>query len=340
MIKTAVIGAPGYSGEELVRILAYHPRAQVAYASGREDRTEKIQEIFPYLEGALDIECRAFHPEEAAKAADVIFLCLPHTVSMKYAGFFLERGKKVIDVSSDFRLKNPAEFQKYYGENHTDTANLKKAVYGLTEQNREEIRSATLVANPGCYPTGAALGLLPLIQKGIEWTGKCVIDAKSGATGAGRKAATSLLFSEVNENFKAYKVLNHQHEGEIGQTIRSGKLKNTSFVFVPHLLPIDRGILSTIYIDLADKKIAKLLSSIYSEFYHREPFIHVMSPGRMPEVKNVRGTNQCHIGIAHRDDGTAVILTAIDNLGKGAAGQAVQNMNLMFGLAETEGLLK
>lgn len=338
-VKAAVVGATGYTGEELIRILAGHPKVRLTYVSSKDDRKQTIQEIFPYLKGTLDLDCRAFKPEEAAEECDVVFLSLPHTVSMKTAPYFLQRGKRVIDISADYRLKDPAQYLAHYGVAHEDAANLRQAVYGLPELNRDAISDAKLIANPGCYPTGATLGLLPLVRNGIEWTGTCVIDAKSGVTGAGRKASVNLVFSEVNENFKAYKVLSHQHEPEIAQNLKSAKSKNTAFAFVPHLLPIDRGILSTIYVPLSNKKDGKKLQELYADFYGREPFVQVLAAGRFPELKMVQKTNQCHIGIAFREDlGTAVIVTAIDNLGKGAAGQAVQNMNLLFGLPEKEGL--
>ncbi len=339
-LKVAVVGATGYTGEELIRILAAHPKVRLTYVSSKDDRKQTIQEIYPYLRGSLDLVCHPFKPEDAAAECDLIFLSLPHTVSMKTAPFFLSRGKKVIDISADYRLKEPAQYLEFYGTAHEDAGNLKQAVYGLPELNREAIPGAKLIANPGCYPTGAALGLLPLVKNGIEWTGTCVIDAKSGVTGAGRKASVNLIFSEVNENFKAYKVLTHQHQPEISQSLKSGKLKNTAFAFVPHLLPIDRGILSTIYVPLAQKKDGKKLHELYSDFYGREPFVQVLPAGRFPELKMVHKTNQCHIGLTYRDDlGTAVIVTAIDNLGKGAAGQAVQNMNILSGFSEKEGLV-
>ncbi len=339
ILKVAVVGATGYTGEELVRILSTHPRVRLAYVSSKDERRQTIQDIYPYLMGTLDLPCRAFKPEEAAAESDLVFLSLPHTVSMKTAPFFLARGKKVIDVSADYRLKDPAQYMEFYGASHEDAANLKQAVYGLPELFRADIPSAKLIANPGCYPTGALLGLLPLLRHGVEWSGACVIDAKSGVTGAGRKASANLIFSEVNENFKAYKVLSHPHEPEIGQVLKSGKLKNTAFAFVPHLLPVDRGILSTLYVPLTNRKEGKRLHELYGDFYGSEPFVQVLPSGKFPELKMVQKTNQCHIGLVWREDlGLAVIVTAIDNLGKGAAGQAVQNMNLLCGFPEKEGL--
>ena len=337
-VKVGVIGATGYTGEELVRILAWHPNAEISYASGKEERDAKLQEIFPYLKGRLDLECKAFSENEAAQKCDLVFLSLPHTVSMRVAGHFLKAGKKVIDVSADYRLKDTQVYEKFYKTAHKDPVNLKKAVYGLPEMNRPKIRGASLVANPGCYPTGAILGVLPGMVKGLFDTDSIVIDAKSGVTGAGRKADKALNFSEVNESFKAYKVFQHQHVPEIDQELSRVSKKEVSVVFVPHLLPVNRGILSTIYVHLQKKMSAEELLSVYQKFYAEEPFVNVLKGGAWPELKHVAHTNFCNIGLSvHEEKGLAVIVTAIDNLGKGAAGQAVQNMNLMCGFPERSG---
>lgn len=334
MLKVAVVGAPGYSGEELLRVLVGHPEVKITHVSGKEDREEKIQDIFPYLRGALDLPCEALDKERVARDADLIFLALPHTVSMELVPFFLFKGKRVVDVGADYRLKDLQVFKKYYGKDHADPQNVPVAVYGLPELNRSAIKGAKLVANPGCYPTGAALGLLPIVKNGLRWKGNAIIDSKSGVTGAGRKAVKTLLFSEVNENFKAYKVFTHQHVPEIAQTLGTGK-----FIFTPHLVPLDRGILSTIYVELENKKDAEGLQKTFESHYAKEPFVKVLPTGKLPEVKYVRMTNQCHIGIVTRtEDASVIIVTAIDNLGKGAATQAVQNMNLMYGFRETAGL--
>lgn len=337
-IKVAVLGATGYTGEELVRILARHPHAEISYASGKEDREVKLQEIFPYLKGKLDLECKPLSVEQAIEKSDVVFLSLPHTVSMQYVPAFLEAKKKVIDVSADYRLKNEQLYEKFYKVPHKDTANLKQAAYGLPEHNREKIRSAVLVANPGCYPTGAILGLLPGVKQGLFELDSVRIDAKSGVTGAGRKAEKSLNFSEVNESFKAYKLFEHQHVPEIDQELSKAAKKDVSVIFVPHLLPINRGILSTIYVNLKKKMSTLDLIQIYRKFYAREPFTKVYERGLLPEIKHVAHTNFCDIGLrVDEAKGVAVIVTAIDNLVKGAAGQAVQNMNIMCGFQETDG---
>ena len=337
-INVAVAGATGYTGEELVRVLVRHPRARISYVSGKEDREVKIQEIFPYLRGKLDLECRPLSVDQAVEKSDLIFLSLPHTVSMQYVPQFLDAGKKVIDVSADYRLRDERIYEKFYKVPHKDAHNLKQAVYGLPETNREKIKSAHLVANPGCYPTGAILGLLPGVKQGLFEPASIRIDAKSGVTGAGRKADKALGFSEVNESFKAYKLFDHPHVPEIDQELSKAAKKEVSVVFVPHLLPLNRGILSTIYVNLKKKISTEGLIRVYQKFYAEEPFVKVYDTGLLPEIRNVAYTNFCDIGLrVDERKALAVIVTAIDNLDKGAAGQAVQNMNIMCGFEETDG---
>src|SRR3989344_2873763 len=338
-IKVGVVGATGYTGEELIRILVGHPQVEITYVSGKEERSEKIQNIFPYLRGKMDLACKAFSAEEAIKETDLVFLALPHTVSMQYVPMFLNAGKRVVDVSADYRLKDAAVYEKFYKAPHADTANLQKAIYGIPEIHRDEIRGAQLVANPGCYPTGAILGLLPGLKKGVFAADTIQIDAKSGVTGAGRKSVKELLFSEVNESLKAYKLFEHQHVPEIDQELSDAAGERVNVVFVPHLLPINRGILSTIYVKLSKAIDTGELLKMYGEFYKGERFVHVYDDGKLPEVKHVANTNLCHIGLkVNSEKNLAVIVTAIDNLGKGAAGQAVQNMNVMCGFEETTAL--
>ena len=338
-IKVGVVGATGYTGEELIKILSKHPNVELTYVSGKEDRDEKIQDIFPYLQGKLDLPCKAFSLDEALEKTDRIFLALPHAVSRQTAPAFLKAGKKVIDVSADYRLQDTKAYEKFYKVPHADTANLKHAGYGIPELHRKEIQKATLLANPGCYPTGATLGLVPGLKVGVFKADSIQIDAKSGVTGAGRKASKDLLFSEVNESMKAYKLFEHQHVPEIDQELTKAAGAPVSVVFVPHLLPINRGILSTIYVKLSKKIDTEALLKIYKEFYKGEPFVKVYDAGRLPEIKSVAHTNFCDIGLkVNEEKGLAVIVTVIDNLGKGAAGQAVQNMNIMCGFNETSGL--
>ncbi len=337
-LKIAVIGATGFAGEELVKLLVRHPKALITYVSGRDERDLKIQEIFPYLQGHIDLPYKAFHLGEALQKADFFFLSLPHTVSMEMVPSLLKAGKKVVDVSADYRLKDTKEYETFYHKPHLDALHLKEAVYGLPEINRSKIKKARLIANPGCYPTSAILALLPGLKKNIYDTVSVVIDAKSGVTGAGRGANKLLNYSEVNESFKAYKVFEHQHVPEINQTLREACKKDIRVIFVPHLLPINRGILTTIYLRLKKKLSERELISLYKNHYKDEPFVKVYDKG-LPEIKHVAYTNFCDIGIkVDESRGVAVIVSVIDNLQKGAAGQAIQNMNIMAGFEETLGL--
>jgi N-acetyl-gamma-glutamyl-phosphate reductase len=257
---------------------------------------------------------------------------------MQYAPLFLKAGKKVIDVSADYRLKDLAVYEKFYKVQHKDPVNLKHAVYGLPEVNREKIRKARLIANPGCYPTGSILGLLPGVKNNLFDIDQICVDAKSGVTGAGRKADKALNFSEVNESFKAYKLFEHQHVPEIDQELSKAAKKDVRIVFVPHLLPINRGILSTIYVKLKKKMNTDELIALYQKFYQKEPFVKVYGQGRLPELKHVAYSNFCDIGLrVNEEKSLAVIVAVIDNLCKGAAGQAVQNMNIMSGFDERAG---
>lgn len=338
-LRVGIVGATGFTGEELVKILSRHPQAEVTYVSGKEDRNEKIQDIFPYLQNTLDLKCNAFSLDEAAEKTDFVFLSLPHTLSMQSAPFFLKAGKKVVDISADYRLQDAKIYEKFYKTAHTDAENLRKAVYGLPELNREKIKKAVLIANPGCYPTGSILGLLPGLTGGIFNESSIQIDAKSGVTGAGRKADKALHFSEVNESVKAYRLFEHQHVPEIDQALSGVSKKPVSVVFVPHLIPINRGILSTIYVKLAEKMNTEKLLAMYKKFYEHEPFVKIYDAGRLPEIKHIVNTNFCDIGLkVNEEKNLAVIVTALDNLQKGAAGQAVQNMNIMSGFQETVGL--
>jgi N-acetyl-gamma-glutamyl-phosphate reductase len=337
MLKVSVIGATGFTGEELVRRLVSHPKVKLTYVCGKESRSEKIQDLFPSLKG-VDLPCHAFDPKKAIESSDFVFLSLPNTVSMKVAPQFLEAGKHVVDISADYRMDNELIFKAAYGAQHEDTDNLKKAIYGLPELYREKIRASSFIANPGCYPTSVLLALLPLLDKGLSPKGICIMDAKSGVTGAGRKASVQLNFSDTNENFKAYRVLSHPHEHEIGHVLKQQRAA-WDFVFVPHLLPLNRGILTTLYVPTDKAKSPKKLQEIFKSFYASEPFVTVLPDGKLPEIRHVRGTNQCHLGLSFRaSQNMLVIVSAIDNLVKGAAGQAIQNMNIMCGFEEGLGL--
>lgn len=337
-LKVAVVGATGYAGCELIKILLVHPEAKVTSVSGKVDKAEKISDIFPLFKGALDLVCDNVDAPAISKAADLVFLALPHKVSMLFAPDFLKAGKKVIDLSADYRLKDTGVYEKWYGTKHTSPELLKDAVYGLPEIYKEQIKKAKFIANPGCYPTGSILGCAPMASKGLVDTCQIIIDAKSGVTGAGRAASLALNFSEVNENFKAYKVNQHQHMPEIDQELSNAAGSKIEVTFTPHLVPMNKGLLSTIYFTLKEEEITAGLLALYKDFYKDAPFVRVLAEGVFPETKNVYSTNYCDIGIKVAGK-RAIVITAIDNLWKGAASQAVQNMNLMMGYGETAGLV-
>jgi N-acetyl-gamma-glutamyl-phosphate reductase len=339
MLKVAVVGATGYTGEELVKLLACHPKVKVVSLTAKIDRPEKIQVLYPSLVGKIDMMCELPNEEKVAALADFIFLALPHRVSMEVAPKFLKKKKRVIDLSADYRLPKDV-YARWYGTTHKDAAGLKMAVYGLPEVNREKIKTAVLIANPGCYPTSITLGLMPLLKGSLIDTSYVIADSKSGVTGAGRRADVALSFGEVNESLKAYKVNEHQHSPEIIQELSKIAKKEVNLIFVPHLVPLSRGILSTIYTRTKKKADTAAIVNLYKRHYSKEPFVRVLDEGQLPQLKDVRGTNYCHIGIkADPNKGMCVIVSVIDNLTKGAAGQAIQNMNIMCGFNEKEGLL-
>ncbi len=339
MLKVAVVGATGYTGEELVKILASHPRVKITSLTAKIDSPQKIQVLFPSLLGKIDMVCELPEEEKVSRLADLIFLALPHRVSMEVAPKFRKKKKRVIDLSADYRLPKEV-YKQWYGASHKDSAGLKIAVYGLPELNREKIKTARLIANPGCYPTSVLLGLAPLLKQGIADTGLIIVDSKSGVTGAGRRPDIALNFPEVNENFKAYKVNGHQHSPEITQEISKLAKREANVVFVPHLLPVNRGILSTIYTRIKKSMSTAGIIEIYKRFYANEPFIKVLGEGLFPQLKDIVGTNSCCLGIkVDTKKGLCIIVSVIDNLTKGAAGQAVQNMNIMYGFNERDGLV-
>ena len=298
---------------------------------------KKVSEIYPSLVGQCDLVLEEIQFEKIVPRIDLAFAALPHETSMNVVAELVQRGKRVIDLSADFRLHDPKTYLRWY-RLHKAPNLLRQAVYGLTEIHRAAIAEARLVANPGCYPTGAVLGLAPLFAaRMVQRT--VLIDAKSGVTGAGRSSSVDLSFSEVNENFKAYNVGVHRHTPEIEQELTRIAKRPVSVLFVPHLVPMSRGILSTMYVELKGAGGDEKLSKLYRDFYQREPFIRVLPAGIFPQTKEVRGSNSCAIGFRYDPRvGRLVIITAIDNLVKGAAGQAVQNMNLMYGWPEVEGL--
>lgn len=340
MLKAGIVGVTGYTGMELVRILLEHPDVQLTYASSRSRAGQKIGDTISHFMGDSELVLSRFDADDAARKAEFFFVCLPHGESMETVGSLRDCGASVVDLSADFRLGDPSVYERWY-DRHTRKDLLTEAVYGMPELYREQIKTARLVANPGCYPTSVILGLAPLMDQGIVDPGNIVIDSKSGVSGAGREPRPAFHFPEVFANFSAYNIAGqHRHISEMEQELSKFAGVDVQVTFSPHLLPVSRGILSTIYTkpkgDVDDEK----LFSAYLEYYRGEPFIRIGRPdGPLPDIKDVRGTNFC--SIASRMDertGTIITVSCIDNLVKGASGQAVQNMNLMTGLPETAGI--
>ena len=340
MIKAGIVGGTGYTGAELLRLLAVHPDVEVTVITSRKEAGKPVSELYPGLRGKMDI-AYSQPDDDVLATCDLVFFATPNGIAMNSVPKLLAKGVKVVDLAADFRLTNPEDWKQWYGIDHACPDLLAEAVYGLPEMNREQIQSAQLVANPGCYPTAAQLGLLPLIEKGLI-EGNVIIDAKSGVSGAGREAKVGSLLCEVSESFKAYGVPGHRHLPEIRQGIGRMPIDGAQafggeLVFVPHLVPMIRGIHATSYVSVKDHSID--LQALYENKFKDEPFVDVLPVGSHPETRSVKSSNQCRISI-HRPQGgdTVVILSVIDNLVKGAAGQAIQNMNIMCGLNETAGL--
>lgn len=332
------MGATGYAGEELIRLLINHPQVEINYLSAKIDKPARIDEIFPSFKGKIGLICEEPDIEKLNRATDVVFLATPHGFAYKVVPELLKKGKKVVDLSADFRLKDSSLYKEWYHFEHKEEKLLQEAVYGLPEIYAEEIKKARLVANPGCYPTGAILAVLPLVKNNLIEE-KLIIDAKSGTTGAGRNARTELIFSEVNESMRAYKVNEHQHIPEMEQELSFAGKQEFKIIFVPQLLPLNRGILTCVYAELKKDCSTEGLISLYKEFYKHASFVRIMEKGVYPQLKAVQGTNYCDIGLVVAERKEMVIaISAIDNLGKGAAGQAVQNLNIMMGWEETLGL--
>ena len=336
MIKAGIIGGTGYTGVGLLRLLAQHPEVELKVITSRGEAGKPVAEMFPNLRGYVDL---AFtEPDDRMLAGcEVVFSATPNGVAMQHARTLLDAGVKLIDLAADFRIKDPAVWEKWYGLPHVCTDLLAEAVYGLPEIHRDKIRKARLIANPGCYPTAVQLGYLPLAEKGLIDVGFLVADCKSGVSGAGRKAEVHTLFSEASDNFKAYGVPGHRHWPEIKQGLEVMAGRNVGLTFVPHLTPMIRGIHATLYARLTDPGID--VQKLYEDRFTGEAFVDVLPPKSHPDTRSVRAANTCRIAV-HRPHGgdTVVILSVIDNLVKGAAGQAVQNMNLLFGLPEASGL--
>lgn len=340
-LKVAIIGASGYSGAELVRILKKHPRVSLEALMADSSAGSRFSDLYPGAKGLEDRVLEKIHLDSLSSRAGFVFLALPHTFAMKIAPALLKKGLKVVDLSGDFRLKDPLDYPVWYKEKHKAPALLKEAVYGLPELNREKIRKARLVANPGCYATGVILAFLPMLKAGAADLSSLIADCKSGVSGAGRKLALNTHFCEVSGNFSAYKVAGaHQHVPEIEQVLGQAAGRKIRLCLTPHLLPLNRGILTTAYAGLK-KKFASTghLKALYARAYAREPFVKVLDGEALPDLRSAKGTNFCNLAVrVDSRTGRAVVISCLDNLVKGAAGQAVQNMNLMCGFKETEGL--
>lgn len=336
MISVGIVGGTGYTGSELLRLLASHRQVSLTTMTSRGEAGQAVTDLFPHLRGWVDL---TFSEPDVGRLGecDLVFFATPNGTAMRMAPDLLRRGAKVIDLAADFRLKDPAIWESWYQMPHACPELLGEAVYGLPEVNRTAIREARLVANPGCYPTAVTLGFLPLLERGWVDPSWLVADVKSGVSGAGRKASVGMLMAEVGESFKAYAVMGHRHQPEIIQNLSSVVGRGLRLTFVPHLLPMIRGIEATLYARLLEP--GQDLQSAYEVRYREEPFIDVLPMGSHPDTRSVRGSNICRIAVAEpHDEGVVVVQSVIDNLVKGAAGQAVQNMNLMFGLDETEAL--
>jgi N-acetyl-gamma-glutamyl-phosphate reductase len=334
MVRVAIIGASGYTGAESIRILLQHGQAKLVYLSALPEECGHVADVFGQFKGRVDLRIEPLDIEKLTDLADVALCCLPHKVSMEFVPKLLGAGLKVVDFSADYRLKDVSIYEKYYVK-HTDTANLAKAVYGLPELYREQIKSTNLVANPGCFPTGAILAIAPLLKKHLIETGNIVVNAVTGTSGAGKNPSSKFHFPNMNENLFPYGIGTHRHTPEMEQIAGNIAGTDVQMLFQPHAGPFDRGILSSVYCRPKQKLDNEQLADLYLDFYGDEPFVQVCKDA--PGVKDVAGTNYCHV-FPTCVRGTVVCFSAIDNLVKGAAGQAVQNMNLLFGLDETIGL--
>lgn len=336
LFKIGIIGGTGYTGAELLRLLANHSNVEVTIISSRSEKGRPVSDIYPSLRGHYDL-CFTNPTLDELSECDLVFFATPHGVAMDQAPELINRGVKVIDLGADFRIKDTNEWSKWYGMEHRSIEAVNEAVYGLPELYRDEIRKARLVANPGCYPTATQLGLIPLLEAGVVDVSDLVVDAKSGVSGAGRGANVPMLLCESSESLKSYGVAGHRHLPEIKQGLQTYTDKTIGLTFVPHLVPMIRGMQSTIYANLLED--TSDLQKIFEDFYRDEFFVDVMPAGSLPETRSVRGANFCRISVFKPETGNKVIvLSVIDNLVKGAAGQAVQNMNIMLGLDEKAGL--
>ncbi|THB65401.1 MAG: N-acetyl-gamma-glutamyl-phosphate reductase [Desulfovibrio sp.] len=339
--KVGLVGVTGYTGMELARLLAVHPSMTLVRATSRAEAGKPLKEIYPFVQGfelGEQIICLP-DPEDLARACDLVFLAVPHKTAMDIAGTLRRHGVRVVDLSADFRLRDPNVYAQWYGVEHCEDSLLAEAVYGLPELYRHKVAQAGLIANPGCYPTSAILGLYPALKRGLIETTGIVVDSKSGTTGAGRKASVGTLFCEVSDTFRAYNLGGHRHTPEIEQEVSAIAGQDITLSFNTHLLPINRGILTTIYTQLTTELSTERAVALYRDVYAQEQWIRVLDPGKLPETRFVRGTMFCDMGlVVDPRTNRLLIVTTIDNLCRGASGQALANANLMLGLDEAEGL--
>ncbi|MCG6911462.1 MAG: N-acetyl-gamma-glutamyl-phosphate reductase [Deltaproteobacteria bacterium] len=338
MIKAGVVGATGYAGAELVRLLAGHPDALPTILTSRQFAGIRFDTVYPAMAGEVGLTCESLSVERLIENCDVVFTALPHKIPMTIVPELVAGGTKVVDLSADFRFSEAEQYEAHY-QQHTARDLLEKAVYGLCEVYREAVQGTVLVGNPGCYPTSALLPLVPLLKSGMLEVGSIVVDSKSGVSGAGRSLSISSHFCEADESFKAYKVATHRHNPEIDAILSREAGRPVSVTFVPHLVPMARGMFTTIYAVSQGKLSMEEVRNCLSSYYEGRRFVRIVGPARVPDTRHVRGTNYCDIGFTLDEPrGRLILMSAIDNLVKGAAGQAVQNMNIMFGLDETAGL--
>lgn len=339
MIKAGIVGATGYAGEELVRILSVHPEVEIEAVISKSFAGTPLSELYPTLRGVVDKVCEEVDVKKLSASCDVVFTALPHGASAKLVSELAKTGVKVIDLSADFRYKNPDIYEEWYKVEHCDKPLLETAVYGLCELYRDDIKKARVIGNPGCYTTTSILGCAPMAANKIIDVNSVIIDAKSGVSGAGRKEKLDYSFCECTESMKAYSVAAHRHTSEIEQELSILAGEDMTISFTPHLIPMKRGILATIYANLTKDISTSELIEMYREFYKGEHFIRIYDEGKLPETNHVAGSNFVDIGcVVDKRTHRAIVVSCIDNLFKGAAGQAVQNMNIMFGLEETTGI--
>ena len=336
-LHVSIVGGSGYTGSELLRLLVNHPHIEIDQITSRQDDGKNVTEIFPFLPNK--IKNKFVHPDNVSfEQSDLIFFATPNGIAMNFAEMLVSKGKRVIDLAADFRIKNIQLWEQWYGMKHACPKLVDSAVYGISELKKNEIKNAKIIANPGCYPTAIQLALYPLLNKKIINEQTIIVDAKSGISGAGKKNNDNLLMAEAYDNFNAYSVQGHRHEPEIEENLKEiTNIKDIKALFVPHLIPMVRGIYATIYVDLNKDLSEQELDSIYSEAYDQSIFVNFMGVNKIPKTKMVRGSNECKISCFKRDK-KLIILSTIDNLVKGAAGQAIQNLNIMFNFQEDAGL--